>query len=231
MKKYFVFLFLFASLLIVPISVSAQNEETTTEVIETTEEASPRRPLNADLFQARKNLSDIKNEVKTKRMEAKEEMKIARDDFKLKLQSISDTRKKNVVERIDTRLNNANQKHTDKMAKNLDTLSSILERVSTKAATLKSEGKDTTAVDAAIVNAQTAITTAQTAVTAQAGKDYILTITDETTLGQTISPVVTQFRTDITAAHQTVIAARLAVTEAAKVQKAAMETATPAPIL
>ena len=90
-------------------------------------------------------------------MEAIAEMKTAREEFKAALQTITDQRKKTIVERIDTRLTTANEKYTDKMADNLEKLSLVLDRISSKAASLKTEGKDTTTLDAAIENAQTKI--------------------------------------------------------------------------
>lgn len=198
-----------------PLSSFAQTTEeesqaTTPAFIKKTETMSVRKSA----------LADFKDEIKTKRMEAIAEMKTAREEFRAALQTISDQRKKAIVERIDTRLTTANEKYTDKMADNLEKLSSILDRISSKAASLKTEGKDTTTLDAAIEAAQAKITSAKTAVSTQASKEYVITITDEATLGATISPIVTQFRTDIGQAHQSVIDAKEAVVLAAKEIKA-----------
>lgn len=225
MSKQIVFLLLLAAFLVMPIAVFAQNEET---------ESEQPKPLRSKIFHVEKDFAEIKNEIKTKRIEAMQEMKTAREEFKQKLQSIGDTRKKNTVERIDTRLNNANQKHTDRLTDNLEKLSSVLERISSKAASLKAEGTDTSAVDTAITNAQVKIDAAEAAITAQAGKEYVITITDEASLRQAISPIVTQFRDDIKTTFQAVVDARAAVVEAARALKTITEsstTITPIPTL
>lgn len=202
-------------------------DETPTEPTQTTPMPSQKRAETMSLY--KNAITGLKDEIRTKRMEAMQDVKEAREEFKAKLQTITDERKKAVVGRIDTRLSSSNDKHTEKMADNLEKLSSILERISTKAATLKSEGKDTTDVDTAIAEAQTKITAAQTAVATQAGKEYVITIADETTLGATISPVVTQFRTDIGTVHKLVVDAQQAVVAAGKELKKTVATTATTP--
>lgn len=142
--------------------------------------------------------------------------KALRDEYKAKLATIKDERKKTIVEKIDGSLANVNKRRTDEMSENLTKMSSILERISSKAATLKGQGKDTANLDTSITNAKTAITSAQDAVTAQAAKEYVITITSESTLKTDVSPVVLQFKTDIKSVHDKVVEARKAVVDAAK---------------
>lgn len=229
MKRQLILLLTLSLLLITPHSSFAQTDDN--EVAETTTEESSMSKVRSELFHVGKDFTQIKNEIKAKRMEAIEEMKSAREEFKLKLQSISDARKKKAVENIDTKLNNANQRHTDKLTGNLEKLSSVLERISSKAASLKSEGKDTTAVDAAIEDAESKIEEAEAAITTQAGKEYVITIDDETNLGQTISPIIAQFRTDIKTAYQAVMDARSSVVNAARLLKTTAESVSPTPTI
>jgi len=179
----------------------------------------------AGTLQARPNIAaELLQDVKARRMQAKEEMQAAREVFQTRLQEITDVKRKGTVERIDTRLTAANDKHTERLAQNLEGLSSILEKVSSKAATLENEGVDTTALQNAITDAEVKIDTAKTALSEQAGKEYVLEITDETMLRETISPVVAEFRGDIKAAYQAVVDSKTAVVLAATQLKALMST-------
>ncbi len=212
MLKRIVVFTLLAIVILAPTSSFAQSDENSEETAEVTT-----TPKKIDLLESQKSArKNLREEIKTEREEAIEEMKAAREEFKTRLETITDAKKKLIVERVDTRLNAANVKHTERMAENLEKLSSILDRISSKAASLKSEGEDTAALDSAITDAEEKIISAQTAVTTQAGKEYVITITDEASLGETISPVVTQFRKDIKAVYKSVMDAKLAVTTSAK---------------
>lgn len=155
------------------------------------------------------------NDRKELRADYMAKTKALREDYQAKIKNIKDERKKTLVEKIAGSLTNTNKRRTTEMSENLTKMNSILERISSKAATLKGEGKNTTTLDTSISTARTAIATAQDAVTAQAAKEYVISITSETTLRTDINPVVTQFKTDIQATYAKVIAARKAVYDAA----------------
>src|SRR3989344_3129498 len=158
--------------------------------------------------------------IKEARMEAKEELKDkiaeARAAMKAKISEIKDIRKKTIVENIDSRIKTINENRTQQMLKHLDRLTTILSKVSSKEAALKSQGKDTTALSNSITLATTTIETAKTAVNAQAAKTYTATITTDEALKTAITTLLTQFKKDIKAAHVLVVTAQKAVSAAHK---------------
>lgn len=144
----------------------------------------------------------------------KQEVMAARESFHEQLSLIKDARKKTIAQRVNTGITNANKNRTNMMSAALDRFTNIISELSSKSATLKTQGKDTTALDAAITNAQTAITTATGMVGTQKAKTYSAEITDDSTLGNAIRQMVLQFKTDITATYQSVLTAKKAVVAA-----------------
>jgi hypothetical protein len=154
--------------------------------------------------------------VKEKRIEAKEQFKEKRTEFKEKVETIRDEKKQQVVERIDTKMSTVNKNKTDKMTEAVNKLAQVVENLKTKGATAKAAGQDTTALDAAIVEAETALALAQEAITTQAGEEYVIEISEEEKLKNDVGSVVSQLRTDLSETHKTVIDAKQAVQNAAK---------------
>lgn len=150
----------------------------------------------------------MKEEAKVAMQDA---MSKAKEAFKEKLALIKDEKKKATVETIDAQIATVNKNRTDEMSANLTTLSGILDRISSKAATV---GTNTT-LTADITSARAAITAAQTAVTAQAAKTYTITITTETKLRPNVMTTLALFRKDLAAAHSKVVTAREGVRVAA----------------
>lgn len=214
-----------------PYSFAEESNTTTTEPTvaptktTTTKEAfekmrmEKRQALENLRSEQKEKIQNLQEEMRAKREEAMERYKAQRALFEQKIQTIKDERRKEIVERVDSRILERNTKYTNRMSEILEKLKAILKRVSEKGAVLKSEGKDTSALDRAIASANTAISDAEAAVVAQAGKEYVITIGTETTLKTTVGSVVSTFRSDISAVHKTVIAAKQAV------MKAAMELA------
>lgn len=138
----------------------------------------------------------MKDTVKMKREETKEAIKLKRDEFKAKIQAIKDQRKRVLVERIDTKITNANAKHTDRFTQVLSNLQAILDKISG---------------DTDKTGAQAAIDRAKAAVETQAAKTYTITITDETNLRLNVGTTTSQFRQDLMATHKLVVDAKQAV--------------------
>ena len=159
---------------------------------------------------------EFKMTIQKQREEAKEEFKIRREEFKTKMSEIKDQRKKEVVERVDNRLSTVNKNRTAALTKHLDQMSSILVRVQERATKRKSEGVNTSAVDKAIVEAESAIDTAKEAINTQASIEYIVTITDETKLKVDVKTVFDQFKSNMEATVLTVKKAKEALTAAAR---------------
>ncbi|OGH16632.1 MAG: hypothetical protein A3C30_04355 [Candidatus Levybacteria bacterium RIFCSPHIGHO2_02_FULL_40_18] len=162
----------------------------------------------------RDRLINLKEDRREFVQDTREQMKEKMEAFKSQIRAIKDTRKQLLTERIADKVASANARLTNKMDKALDHLTDILNRVTEKAAAFKAQGKDTTALDAAITTAANAITTAKNAVDAQKSKEYTANITDESTLRNTIGQMVSQFRLDIQAVHKLIVDAKQAVMKA-----------------
>ncbi|QQS43296.1 hypothetical protein IPM65_03985 [Candidatus Roizmanbacteria bacterium] len=119
-----------------------------------------------------------------------------------------------------------NERITGKLAEHLDRISEIIDRIEEKAGEL--EG-DTQAVDDAITVARAAVETSQEAVAEQAGKEYIIELSDESNVKDDVQKVVTQFRTDIKATVETVREARQKTVDAARALGQAHEQSTEEP--
>lgn len=174
--------------------------------------------------------------LKTMQAEAvdtlKDTVSKAKAAFRAKLALIKDEQKKSVVENIDNEIATVNQNRTDEMSHNLTKLSEILDRISSRSATAKAAGQNTTTVEKDITAAQKAISAAQAAVTAQAAKEYTINITTEKALRTSVMTTLAQFRKDIKATYQTVVTARDGVRVAAldlEKQKNLEMSETPAP--
>jgi len=152
-------------------------------------------------------MKDAKNEMHTQMMEA-------RSDFKKRLSEIKDEKKQTIITNIDSKINTINKKRTDEMYRRVNRLSLILVKISTKESELKAQGKITTALVSDIAAAQIAIDAAKQAVVDQAAKDYVVSITSETTLKSDVSTAFKQFLADIKSVYVKVVAAQTAVLKA-----------------
>ncbi len=156
-------------------------------------------------------MKDKMTETKT---EMKDKMSAARDAFKEKLATIKDQTKQARLTNIDSRISEMNQKKTTEMAKHLERFSTVLSKISSRAASLKASGKVTTALDSDIASAQAAIDAAKAAILAQSAKDYVVNVTTEAALKGAASTAIKTFFTDIKAVYDKVIAAQKAVQKA-----------------
>lgn len=170
-----------------------------------------------ETLQAKKE--DFIATIQQKRDEASAAAQERRDQFKQELSQIRDARKEELVSSISAKITSTNTTDTTKFADALDRLQTILDTISSKSASVKATGVDTSTVDSAVTSAQAAIDSAKAAVSAQAAKTYVLSIPDSTTLKASIGPTVSEFRTDLSTTFKAVIDAKQAV------MKAAMELA------
>lgn len=154
---------------------------------------------------------EVQNKVEKrgveKRVEIKEGISSRSAAFKEKLKTIQDGRKKEVTQRIQTKLADINKKRITHYREILKRLSNILVRLEEKNPDLDIE------------KAKQAIVVAQAAVDAQAAKEYIPAIKDENTLRQTVGSSMTQLQKDLQTTKLLVQAAKDAVMEVAKSQK------------
>lgn len=159
---------------------------------------------------------ELRDIVKAKREEMASEVKANREELRLQLDQLKDTRKKMVAQNVDEKLARANQQSTDRMALALDRLDKLLDKFSSRAATLEAEGKDATEVNATISDAESAIAVAESAVASQAAKIYTPEVVDENSLRSSFGQTVKQLRTDLKATHDIVKAAKQKVIDVAK---------------
>src|SRR3989338_22191 len=153
-----------------------------------------------------------KSMILEKRKEAKEKFQAEREAFQEKLKEIKETRKQNILERVDEKINSLNERHMTRLDNYLARMLTVLEKIEEKAADVTG---DSSALDAAIIKAKDAIETAQAAVEEQAGKDYIVEFDDETELGTQVRSLFATFKSDVKEVHQLVKDAHKAVVDAA----------------
>lgn len=165
------------------------------------------------------DLRNILDATREKRSESREMMKAKRGEFRERLQTIRDEKKKLIVERVDAKMESANQRTTTRFSAVLDKLQSVLNRLIGKAGDAKTKGIDTAALDLAIESAQASIGNAKTAVASQAAKLYTIEIASESALRNSVGSVVNQLRQDLRDVHTAIVDAKQAV------QKVAVEYA------
>lgn len=112
--------------------------------------------------------------VQAVREEAQARVSAERAKVAERLANIRDTAKQQMAQRLATQFGELNSKWTAHFAQLLDRYDALLTKVQDRANVAAGNGKDITAVTAAITSARTAIADARTAVTAQAGKTYEL---------------------------------------------------------
>lgn len=184
---------------------------TTTETNETSV-----TPTTTNTRLPKKPVAALREETKEAKSELKDKTSEARDDFKAKVSAIKDEKKKQIINNLDLRIGTINTNRTNEMTKILERLTTVLGKISTKEAALKSEGKNTTKLAADITSAQSAIDAAKQAVTEQAAKTYTMNITTDTALKSAASTTIQQFMTDMKAVRTKVLAAQQAVVKAYK---------------
>ncbi len=136
-----------------------------------------------------------------------------RKSFQQKVATIKDERKRQIIERIDNKLSTVNTNRTSQMSQNLEKLSSILAKIQERATIAQGDGKDISTVASAITKAETAIQAAKTAVEAQAGNEYVITITatGSAQLKNSVGIIIKQLQANLSASHKLVVAAKQAV--------------------
>ncbi len=130
------------------------------------------RPVGAEQkVEARK---EAKAKIEAQREEVKTRIEIKREEAKQRLNDIRDKTKQQLAEKLAGQFDNLNKKWTDNFIKQLDHYDAVLLKIQERSDIASTNGKDVTAVSAAIKSANTAIDNARTAVVAQAAKTYTL---------------------------------------------------------
>lgn len=147
-------------------------------------------------------------------------------EVKAKIQAFKDKQKAEVASRVNTNLNKINQNQTDQMLKYLDTMSSILDKLTNRINSNSPDIKDPTAATRAVSDARANVDAARTAVQAQAQKDYTIAVTTETKIRLDAQSKRDELHKDILAVRKMVIDAKQKVADAIRIAKSG-KTATP----
>ncbi len=143
----------------------------------------------------------------------KEKMASREAELKTKLSKFKDQQKARIAERVNTNLNMINKNQTTKMQKNLAKMTTILDKLQTRVAQITPE----------ITSARSSIATASSAVTAQAAKDYTITVTTESKIRADAMKTRDQLQKDLKATRALVIAAKQSVAKAISINMSAKE--------
>jgi DNA repair exonuclease SbcCD ATPase subunit len=162
------------------------------------------------------NRIEFRNQVQNKREEMKTKIDALKEKLRERLRERISERKRTIVERIYDRINALNERMTDHYMDVLDHLEKVLERIESRTAKAKLNGRDVSSVEAAIEKAHQAINTAREAVKAQAEKVYQPPeITTEGNLKLDVGKLRQQLHDDLKAVEKLVKDARDAVRQAA----------------
>lgn len=166
-----------------------------------------RQTLRTRQEEFRLELEERKASAESRHQELKEAME-------LKLAAFKNSKKKEIIENVQERLTELNTKLTERATERVAKISELLDRIIEKVEEEKENGKDTTAVDAAITAAQSAIFAAQTAITNQAAKSYVVSLTSEENARVNTVSMTKLLTSDAALMHESVVAARKAVSGA-----------------
>ncbi len=160
---------------------------------------------------AKERWEELKTNREAKREEVKANIQARREEVKAKVSAMRDGRKKQVVERVQSKLSDVNARRTDHFLKVLERLSTILDKIQSRTEKAKSEGKDVSSIETAIASARAAISSAESAANAQKARVYQITVNDDTTARNDVGATVKQLQEDLRAVNEKVKVARDAV--------------------
>jgi len=185
-----------------------------------------KQPIQAKDFQQKRE--EIKEQIKKMRMEYKKELREKREEMKTKMDELRgqlreslrerkiDEKKSLIVERIYERINALNERLTNHYLNVLEKLETMLERIESRTAKAKMNGKDVREVELAIEKAHDAINKAILAVKNQAEKIYQPPqITNEENLKLEVGKIRKQLLDDLKAVEKMVKEARDTLRQAA----------------
>jgi DNA repair exonuclease SbcCD ATPase subunit len=162
------------------------------------------------------NRTELQNQIQNKRTEMKSRIEALKAQLRERLRERISERKREIVERIYDRINALNERMTDHYLDVLYRLEKILERIESRTAKAKLNGKDVSKAEEAIQKAHQAINTAREAVKTQAEKVYQPPeITTEEKLKLDVGKLRQQLHDDLKAVEKSVKDARDAVRQAA----------------
>lgn len=205
-----------ASLLLLLLLVSTSSfAETATDSSAINEPRTKTSSPSSRLKNPRESKTPLKTLVKTNKEDFKERLASSQAEFKEKLAEIKDEKKQKIVENINERLQAINENKTSNFFSVLERLNNLLANFKMESTNEKFQDSDKTTFLKEMTEAEEKIASSDAVIAAQAENDYTLTIEDEETLRQTVGETVSQFKKDLVATYQTVIAAKKEVRDVA----------------
>lgn len=156
----------------------------------------------------------VLEEYQARRREATQEAKTQREEFRTRLSEIRDLRKRKILENLNEKLTQVHERWLEHWSRILDRLSRILAKIETRKDKLADNGCEVSGVTSAISAAEAAIAGAQEVLNEQAGKTYVIEISEEQGLGEDVRALIAQFKEDMKATLAAVKGAREAVHDA-----------------
>ncbi len=158
---------------------------------------------------------EFKNKVEAKREEVKSKVEVKKIELKERLTKIKDERKKQIVERVYSQINELNNRRLDHYSAVLEKLEKVLDRISSRTAKAEANGRDISAVKIVITEATNSIAAARAAIQNQAGKVYTPVISIESALKTDIGVIRQALRSDLANIQETVKTSQEAIRKAA----------------
>lgn len=163
-----------------------------------------------------KKIEDKIERLDDRMMALKEKMASRAGELRKKLDKFKDKNKAKRVENINTNLNTINERRSVQMQTALERISQVLNKLKTRTEEAKDNGKDVTAINKAISDAQAAWNEADSAVKAQTEKDYSIVVNTESTVKTDASLARDSLRTDLKTVHTQLVETRQALANAIK---------------
>ncbi len=171
-------------------------------------------------------LDILKREYEEKRKEAIADFAEKQKIFKEQLKLVKDEKKQATAESINTRAAAIHDKGIEELKKSIERLTSTLEKA---VAIANDRGITSDALTTAISQAKDAISAAQQVLNDEAGKQYVATITSETTLGASIKGIIADTRAGLGAVQKKIIVAKQEVMDVVQLVRTSSATPTPTP--
>lgn len=134
--------------------------------------------------------------------------------FKEKIAQFKDKKKAQVAAKVNENLNLINEKRTQTMSNNLTKMTELLVKLQNRVNQASTAGKDVSAANLAINEAQASIDAAKEAVTTQSGQDYNVIVSSETKIGQDAKVTREKLMADLKSTQEKLITARQTISKA-----------------
>lgn len=170
-----------------------------------------------------KNLETRKEKIANKIATIKETQASREAILRTKLQAFKNQKKASAAARINTNLNQINQKQVEQMQKHLETMSQILDRLEARVNQGAPDIKDPVSAKAAIASAREAWASASAAIVTQSQKDYTIKVTSEAKVREDAKTLRDALHADLLALRKTVLNTKQAISNAIKVAKSNKE--------